>query len=159
NGFGAILFPGRQFVPIHHSITGVPAKKGIVISRRSNFLRDLKMAHGFAEFVIRVVTRSGAALIKFRFGSALVKDARVISALVIAFNLAQELRRLGLTDAITFAEAVGEGEEQGNHGTLVFRIRLENIEADAFSFTWFIKQTVTLGFFQSSGDGFLREGF
>src|SRR5690349_11718642 len=143
-----IFFSRRQFVLCHHPLTGVPAKERVVIAWGTNLFRFLKLAQGFAKLVIGVMTCAWAALGKLRLCSPFSEDSRVIGAFVITFDPTEKLIRLGIADPIALAEAVGDREQEGNQGRLIFRIRMKNIEANALRFARFVQQSIAFSLFQ-----------
>ena len=105
------------------------------------------------------MTGPGMPLGQFRFGAALGQDPGVIGALILAFNLRQEMIRLRLAHAVAFAETIGQGKEERDDGRLVIRIGRENIETDAFRFARLVQQPIALGLLQRGRDGFLGKMF
>jgi len=68
---------------------------GVVVSGRTNRV-FLEPVHRFAEALIGLDSGSRSAAHELRFGAVLGQDAAVIGALILAFNSAQNLFRLGV---------------------------------------------------------------
>ena len=98
-----------------------------------------------------------AALRQLRLGSALGQNARVIGALVLAFDPREQLIRRCVAHSVALAEAIGQSKKQRNDGRLVVRVRRADIEANAFRFARFIEEAITLRLFQGGRDGLARQ--
>src|SRR6266404_2271666 len=101
------VFSRSELVLCDHAPAGVPAKNGVVVSGRTNRLGFLEPVHGFAEAFIGLMVAARGPARQLRFGAALGQYSPVIAALVFAFNSRQNLFRLSITHAITFAKAIG----------------------------------------------------
>jgi hypothetical protein len=66
---------------------------------------------------------------------------------------------LRIADAVTFFETIGQCEQERDNCLLIFRINVENVEADALRFARFVEQTVTLGLFERRRDCVCVERF
>jgi hypothetical protein len=100
------------------------------------------------------MTRAGRALRQLRFRAPLGENAGVIRALVIARHAGKKLFRLRIANPVTFSKSIRHREQQRDQRRLVFWIRPQDIEANAFRFPRFVQQPVTLGFFQRGRDCF-----
>src|SRR5581483_10610868 len=101
----------------------------------------------FAQKIVRLETTVGRVLPQLRFAAALRPNPAVIGAFVFAFDARAQLFRLRVADAVTFFETIGQREQQGDDGLLVFGIDRENVVANAFRFARLVKQTIALRFF------------
>ncbi len=71
-----VFFACGQLVFRHHAGAGIPAQERVVVARRPDLLRLLKLPHRLAQFVIGVMTGAGMPLREFRLGPALRQNAR-----------------------------------------------------------------------------------
>ena len=98
-------------------------------------------------------------MVQAGLGLALANDAGVVGAFVFATKAREQLLRLRVADAVSFAEAVGQREQQNRQRLLIVRVGPQDIQADALGLRRFVEQPITRGFLQRRGNGFLGKGF
>src|SRR5450432_2374090 len=72
--FDFFLVARDQLVLCDHARAGVPTEQRIVVSRRANRFRFLKLPHRFAQTVMRIMAGPRSALGKFRLSAPLGED-------------------------------------------------------------------------------------
>src|SRR5205814_6043666 len=118
--FDALLFPSHKPVFLNHSRAGIPAQQGVVVSCWSNGFSSLEPMHCFAEAVVCVMAAAWRSSGELRLCAAFGQNAAVVSTLIRALYPHEDFLRLRVADAVTFAEAIAQRQQQRDKSRLVF---------------------------------------
>src|SRR5579884_3677926 len=150
------LFP-IQMRRLQEPDTAVPAKNGVIVSRRAQLFGFSKAPQRLLEEREQGVRSPPGA--KLRLGSPLAEKPAVIPAFVRVFEPAKYLFCFRVAIGRAAEKLVGDREAEQPQGHLLFRFNGQNIAANGLRFFRLVQVAVELGLREGLRDALLRDGF